>query len=180
MTKVNTSAVVLIPPENLWAPIQAIREKYDRNVRRWMPHITLLYPFRPEIEFKSLESDFKKVCKKCNSFEVKLENFNFFHHKKQSYTIWLEPKSDNQILNLQKEIQSLVPDCNDVSLFKKGFTPHLSVGQISGKEHLYKTLKKLTSHWSSIKFSVDSVFMIAREPHKNSVFKIKRIISLSK
>jgi hypothetical protein len=42
MSKVFTSAVVIIPPEELWIPIQKIRKKYDRQINRWMPHITLL------------------------------------------------------------------------------------------------------------------------------------------
>ncbi|MGA1195514.1 MAG: 2'-5' RNA ligase family protein, partial [Candidatus Latescibacterota bacterium] len=48
MEKVHQSAVVLSPPQSEWDQIQAIRKKYDRNVRRWMPHITLLYPFYPK------------------------------------------------------------------------------------------------------------------------------------
>ena len=44
--KTHTTAVVLIPPESVQPPIQAIRSVHDRNFLRWMPHITLLYPFR--------------------------------------------------------------------------------------------------------------------------------------
>ncbi|GAH05617.1 unnamed protein product, partial [marine sediment metagenome] len=46
MSKVYSSAVVIIPPREKWASIQEIRKIYDRNLTRWMPHITLLYPFR--------------------------------------------------------------------------------------------------------------------------------------
>lgn len=35
------SALVIIPPEEVWSQIQAIREKYDPNFRIWMPHINL-------------------------------------------------------------------------------------------------------------------------------------------
>jgi 2'-5' RNA ligase len=180
MSKVYTSAVVIIPPEKLWAPIQAIREKYDRNFHRWMPHITLLYPFRPENEFNSLESDFKEVCENLKSFKVNLDNFNYFHHKKQQYTLWLEPTPQKLINDLQKEIQSVTPDCNDVGLFKGGFNPHLSVGQITGKELLDKTLQNLEHHWKSLQIIVDKIFIIAREQRKNSTFQVKKIIQLLK
>ena len=43
----HESAIVLIPPQEVWEPIQAIRRVHDRQVRRWMPHVTLLYPFLP-------------------------------------------------------------------------------------------------------------------------------------
>ena len=105
MTKVYSSAVVIIPPENLWTPIQAIREKYDRNFHRWMPHITLLYPFRPENEFNSLESNFKAICGNLKPFEVILDKFSYFHHKKNIYTLWLKPIPQKLITDLQQEIQ---------------------------------------------------------------------------
>ena len=180
MTKVYTSAVVLIPPEDLWPPIQAIREKYDRNYCRWMPHITLIYPFRPEYEFNSLESNFKEICQNLKSFEVNLDNFYYFHHKKQHYTVWLKPTPQKLITNLQKEIQSIIPDCNDVSLFKGGFNPHLSVGQVTGKELLDKIFPNLEHQWKPIQFIIDRVFLIAREQNKNSNFQIKKKIPLSK
>ena len=179
MTKVYTSAVVLIPPENLWEPIQSIREKFDRNFRRWMPHITLLYPFRPEHEFDSLEADFREVCKNMKSFEVKLESFNYFKHKKQYYTLWLNPAPPKLISNLQKEIQSITPDCNDAGLFKGGYNPHLSVGQINGKELLDKTIQNLEFHWKPLQFIVDRIFIIAREKSRNSAFQVKKTIRFS-
>ena len=42
LSKVYSSAVVLIPPKENWASIQEIRKIYDRNIIRWMPHITML------------------------------------------------------------------------------------------------------------------------------------------
>ena len=39
-----TTALVVIPPAEVWLPIQALRAKYDAKVRRWMSHITLVYP----------------------------------------------------------------------------------------------------------------------------------------
>jgi len=180
MTKVYTSAVVLIPPEKLWAPIQTIREKYDRNFRRWMPHITLLYPFRPESEFDLLELDFKEVCKDLKPFTLNLDSFKYFKHSKQSFTIWLDPEPQQLVVILQKKIQSIVPECNDVSSFKEGFIPHLSLGQITGRDLLKVTLLDLRSHWKSLKFIVNRIFIIARNPSKNSFFQEKKIILFSK
>src|SRR5262249_27220192 len=50
----HTTAVVVIPPADAWPPIQALRERYDRQFRRWMPHITLLYPFRPRAAWPAI------------------------------------------------------------------------------------------------------------------------------
>jgi len=179
MTKVYTSAVVLIPPEKIWDPIQEVREKYDRNFHRWMPHITLLYPFRPVKEYSNLERDFKQICSYLSSFDIILEHFEYFHHRKNNYTIWLNPEPKIAILNLQKKIQRISPDCNDVSLHKGGFVPHLSLGQIKGKEKLLEIIKQLQSHWKPLKFKVKNLFFISRENYKYSKFHIKKVIPLA-
>jgi hypothetical protein len=55
--KTPNTAVVLIPPQELWEPIQAIRRVHDLHVERWMPHVTLLFPFAPAERFAQAEPD---------------------------------------------------------------------------------------------------------------------------
>jgi hypothetical protein len=50
--KTHQTAVAVVPPREVWGPIQAIREKHDRQFRRWSPHINLLYPFYPPERFE--------------------------------------------------------------------------------------------------------------------------------
>jgi hypothetical protein len=52
MKRVVQSALCIIPPEDLWEPIQHIRRERDKAFPRWMPHINLLYPFYPEAAFE--------------------------------------------------------------------------------------------------------------------------------
>ncbi len=178
MSKVYTSAVVIIPPEEKWAPIQEIREKYDRQINRWMPHITLLYPFRPEDEYPTLEKDFSNKCKSIKPFEIHLEQFNYFNHGKQRYTLWLNPEPVELVNNLQAIIIEIIPDCNDVNKYKHGFRPHLSVGQIQGKNNLLNIMKNLQDNWNEIHFLLNEIFFISREKSKTSKFEIKKRIQL--
>jgi 2'-5' RNA ligase len=179
MSKVYTSAVVIIPPENKWQPIQQIREKYDRNFNRWMPHITLLYPFLPKIEYPKIESQFSEKCKEFEPIECSLNKFRFFSHSHQNHTIWLDPEPSTSIINLQSEILKIAPYCNDVSNFKNGFKPHLSVGQIRGKKMLIEVIDNLQSSWKSLKFEVNKIFFISRENIKTSKFKIQKEINFN-
>jgi len=178
MNKVYTSAVVIIPPLEKWTSIQEIRKIYDRNIHRWMPHITLLYPFKPQSDFSKLESLFSRTCKEINAFEISFRKFNYFYHGKQKYTLWLDPEPRNMITFLQNKLLEIVPDCNDVNLQKNGFTPHLSVGQIIGKSNLESIMKILQDNWSLLTFKVYSIYLIARENQKLSEFKIKKEIYL--
>ncbi len=180
MSRVYTSAVVIIPPEEIGAPIQEIRKKYDRQINRWMPHITLLYPFRPETDYNMLSKSFSGICKSIEPFEITLGEFHYFNHGRQRYTLWLRPESVELIIKLQAKILEIVPDCNDVNKYKKGFNPHLSIGQISGKENHLLLIKKLQEKWFEIKFHLNQIFFISREKSKNSQFEIKKRIQLKR
>ena len=177
MNKVYTSAVVIIPPKELWEPIQKIRKLYDRQIGRWMPHINLIYPFRPLEFFDLLESKFSYVCENFKSFKIVFKDIKYFKHRHQNYSMWLSPVPEYNIKDLQVELVKIVPDCNDTNNFKNGFTPHLSIGQVKGEANLIATLKDLQDKWDKFEFLVDNICFISRENNKNSQFEVlKRII----
>jgi 2'-5' RNA ligase len=179
MSKVFTSAVVIIPPQELWPAIQEIRKIYDRQINRWMPHITLLYPFRPDSKFESLIDRFSEVCRNIKNFEIHLEKFQYFTHKKSNFTIWLAPNPKNLIIELQSYLLKIVPDCNDVNLYKNGFNPHLSVGQFKGNKYeLLETIGHLQQEWKQITFKLDRINFISRKSTRSSRFQIKKQIYL--
>lgn len=178
MTKIHTSAVVIIPPKENWEQIQEIRRQYDHQIKRWMPHITLIYPFRPESEFDILEQKFSTICKNIKPFKITLKSFKYFSYVNSNFTIWLNPEPKDLLINLQKKIRMIVPNCNDVNLYERGFIPHLSVGQIKGKNQLITILKRLEHEWEKIIFPVNEIYFIARENNRASQFLVKKIISL--
>jgi len=180
MKKVYTSAVVIIPPKEISSPIQEIRIKYDRQFNKWMPHITLLYPFRPEDEYNLIMEDYVKICKKIPSFRITLKKFKYFEHRKQNYTVWIEPEPSELIINFQNSLLKLDPECNDVNLHKLGFVPHLSVGQVFGKQQTLSLLEELNQNWIEVNFLLENICFIAREPQKHSRFEVKKQICLAR
>src|SRR5262245_25967963 len=104
MTHIKTphTAVVLIPPEALWPPIQAIRMEHDSHVHRWMPHVTLLFPFVPADLFAEAESKIEAACGKVAPFRIALARFEYFAGPK---TAWLEPEPADSVKRLQAELQ---------------------------------------------------------------------------
>ena len=179
MSKVFTSAVVIIPPEEKWAPIQKIRERYDRQINRWMPHITLLYPFKPAHLFNEIFHDFKKTCKKISSFSIILKEIKSFSHGKNSHTIWVSPEPVKLIKDLQEKLLKIAPDCDDVNKYMNGYTPHLSIGQLkSSKGDLTKIINLFQESWNPIIFVVKKIAFISREQGKQSRFQVKKEIFL--
>jgi len=171
---VYTSAVVIIPPKVHWGSIQTIRKIYDRQFYRWMPHITLLYPFRPKNQFYEFGQKFSDTCDQIKPFEITLNRIEYFFHGHQNYTMWLNPEPKELLIEPQTNLVKIVPACNDVNNYKNGYTPHLSIGQIKGKNKLHKTISELESKWKQLSFVLKEIYFISRENFKTSKFQIEK------
>jgi 2'-5' RNA ligase len=161
--KTVCAAAVVIPPGELWRPIQTLRARYDRHFARWMPHITLAFPFRPKEEFESLAPQLAEACAQIEPFEIELAEFRFFDHGRDSFTLWLGTEPATPLAALQAAVARVTPDCNDVALFAAGFTPHLSVGQARGEPIMSRLREKLQADWEPVRFQVSEFSLIWRE-----------------
>jgi 2'-5' RNA ligase len=173
------TAVVAIPPEATWPPIQAIREHYDRGFRRWMPHITLLYPFRPRSEFRAAAAQLATVGERLAPFGVTLAGLNFFRHGGESYTLWLRPEPQEALVGLQTALWKTFPDCDEVRRFESGFVPHLSVGQAKGDEQVAQLLAGWERDWRPIRFQLSAVSWIWRGDAPDDVFRVGQTVELA-
>jgi len=176
--KTHTTAVVLIPPEAVWEPIQAIRRAHDRQVRRWMPHVTLLYPFRPREAFDALGPALAAACRAVEPFEVTLSAFRHFSHGRRRFTLWLAPEPLEHMRQLQEALWRAVPDYDDVRRHRGGFTPHLSVGQVRGVQTLRELLASLEATWQPLVFRAAEVSLIWRGEPPDDVFRVDRTLPL--
>ncbi len=176
--KTHKTAVVLVPPESVWGPIQAIRRAHDRQVRRWMPHVTLLYPFRPREAFDSAAPALEAAAAGVEPFEVTLDEFRWFRHGRGRSTMWLAPEPADRLVGLQAVLQAAVPDCDDVARHRKGFVPHLSVGQAPGRAALEETVAALRAEWRPVRFRAEEVSLIYRGDPPEDVFRVARTCRL--
>jgi 2'-5' RNA ligase len=176
-TKTYKTAVVAIPPDHLWGPIQGLRKQHDRHYQRWMPHITLLYPFRPVGAFEQVAPLLTRVCRSVEPFEVQLIRFDLLIHSRRKATLYLIPEPARALKGLQKALLETVPDCDDVTRFAGGFTPHLSVGQFRSQEaDAYRA--KLQATWQPLAFTLAHVYLIWRNDPPDDVFRIGPVLSL--
>lgn len=176
--KTHKTAVVIIPPEKVWPQIQAIREKHDRQVRRWMPHVTLLYPFRPKEQFDGLAEQIAPVLEDIEPFEIELREFKFFRHRQESYTLWLSPEPRKALERMQTALLKVVPDCDDVVRISGKFLPHLSFGQVKGQQAMMELLGSLQATWQPISFKVERVSLIWRGDPPDDVFRVGKTLPL--
>jgi 2'-5' RNA ligase len=161
-SKTYWTAVVAIPPEAVWGPIQAIRQRHDRHVRRWMPHVNLLYPFyRPDC-FAEAVPRLAAACASITPNGLTLAQVRFFRHASGTATLWPAPEPAEPVVRLQAALQAACPDCDDQSRFPAGFTPHLSVGQAGSADEARRLIDGLQVTWQPIRFELSAIALIQR------------------
>lgn len=175
--KTHQTSVVAIPPCDVWEPIQTIRRQHDRQVHRWMPHVNLLYPFVPRAQFEQVLPDLIHACQQVAAFDVTLSTFRSFTHRAGRGTIWLAPEPHDAWLCLQTTLQDALPAFDEQSRFVHGFTPHLSVGQVSSGRDLRQLLNTLQATWQPLAFRLTQVALIWRQA--DTPFKVAHWIDLA-
>jgi 2'-5' RNA ligase len=168
--KVPFTAAVLIPPDDLWEPIQAIRRVHDPRVRRWMPHVTLLYPFVRYEHLDEVAELLRPACAAALPFDLTLTTFRWFTHGRMA-TIWLAPDPSDAIERLQWRLLEELPWCDDTARHPGGFTPHLSVGRWPACE-AKAAAAKLQVGWQPLRWRVDRLCLIARPPDDSAPFRV--------
>jgi 2'-5' RNA ligase len=176
--KTHTTAVVLIPPDAFWEPIQSIRQRHDRNVRRWMPHITLLYPFAPRSGFADAARLLAKACASVAPFSVTLARFGSFTHGRRGATLFLVPEPIEPLVELQTRLWETMPAYDDTRRHANGFTPHLSVGQARSGGEARTLLEALAADWEPIRFTTAAVSLIWRGEPPDDTFRVAQTLPL--
>ncbi len=175
--KVPYSAVVLVPPKEIWPPIQRIRREYDPQISRWMPHVTLLYPFVQEEYLKAAADKLRVGCEAVEPFRLTLRKFNHFEPPSGTATMYLEPEPPGKVEELHAELLSVLPWCDDTARFEAGYVPHLSVGTCRVEE-VEQIKTQLQQQWSPIQWDVNKVDLIARPAEVDGSFDVHESLPL--
>ena len=101
---------------------------------------------------------------KITPFVLTLAEFRFFQQPSRKATLWLAPEPKEDLVRLQASLQAACPDCDDLSRFAAGFTPHLSVGQAGSAEEAKRLRDAWQRTWEPIRFEVSAVALLRRGP----------------
>ena len=173
---VHRSALVIVPPERVWDPIQAIRAVHDPAHARWMPHINLVYGFIPEGLFAQAAALIAPLLRDLPPIRLRFSELRRFDHR-GSTTVWLAPICDppGALVNLQRTLAALFPACVEQAA-RGEFNPHLTVAKLSGSEsEIAARVAQWQAQWRPIECTIDALHLISRRD--DDPFAIRHTLS---
>ncbi|KAL7927311.1 hypothetical protein ACQKWADRAFT_276343 [Trichoderma austrokoningii] len=124
----HDTALCLIPPPHLWGPVNSLRSLNDEKFTKWLPHVTLVYPFvKPEALSDAAEAlSGLDLMPDGDDIFINLEEAGVFSHRRHS-TLFIRPKSGQE----QKRLSELRDRICRFLGWPKGreYQPHLTVAQ---------------------------------------------------
>lgn len=155
-------AAVLLPPRDTWPAFDAIRERYDPQIVRWMPHIPLLFPFRAPEDFEGCLPALARVCQGFGPLTLTLGEVRFTLRDSGRGTLWVACEPEAQVTELRACLAVEFPELSRKQGGSEPWVPLIVVGQTRTHLSAQRIAQELHADWSPLQVPISAVTLVGR------------------
>lgn len=144
-------AVAIVPPFEVWEPINTLRREHDKAVDRWDPHTNLFFPCAVYGDTRRLEEALARV----RPFRVRLERFYRTPGSKYLEVGYAETAS---LLALREVVRVALKLPVDAAAYE----PHMTVGQCD-QTRADALLAEMQAAWEPLEWDVVDVCLLHKD-----------------
>jgi 2'-5' RNA ligase len=148
--------------------IEEIRKKNNIDIKKYKPHISLVYTFEVKDQ-KALFEHIGNAIRNIVPFDLELEKLE---KSKKDYFLYLSPiKGKKEILSIHKQLSKGILSGFENKDMPK-YIPHMSLGIFKSKEEIDLAIKKLKKDGMNYKAWINSIQLLTLN-EDNSIKTIK-------
>lgn len=159
----SRGAVVLLPPRETWAALDEIREKHDAQIVRWMPHIPLVFPFKPPEDFGECLSGVGEVCAGFGPMSFTLSAIRSTRLPSGRGTLWVACEPEDELVALASALGARFPELSPKIIPKEPFVPHIVLGQCRTHLIVERLAGEYGEAWKPLPVVIPHVSLVGRE-----------------
>jgi 2''-5'' RNA ligase len=158
--------------ENMDA-INKIRDKYDPLASHVRPHITLVFPFNSELQYKELNEHLKNALSSINPFEVTLKGFtpvkSFGNH------LFLNiAEGGDKIIEIHKKLYTgILEPYMPQWLKEKNFLPHMTVGNMEDENEYKAAIDEVSNINDAFRTVVTKISVENIDANEDSIIEME-------
>lgn len=159
----SRGGLVLLPPQSTWPALDAIREKHDAQIVRWMPNIPLLFPFKAPEELEECLAAVTEVCAGFGPLQVTLSDVRFSQLESGKGLLFVACEPAEEIARLQAALAARFPEVSRKEAASEPYVPRIVVGQCRTHLVAQRLSLELRQEWQPIPVEIAAVTLVGRE-----------------
>jgi 2'-5' RNA ligase len=170
-------AIALTFPIEVVDELDSLREEYNRYVSYLIePHITLVYPFQPEVDIAIIKEKLEAVARRTKPFTLVLNGINYFEGGNNVAYVTIE--NMHPVRELHRSIvNSLSKSVKELPGYNfSEYIPHITIGEKIPEVILPIIKKKLANYRIHYECRIDYFSLFSED---NRVWSQKRVFKLS-
>ena len=154
--------------------IDNIREKYDPNVNKVAPHITLVFPFDSQLTKEELVEHLRNALKDAAPFNLTMGDILKVDVTSGKYLFLGVKEGTEEIKNIFNKLYKGILEGFKSDLLKKvEFMPHMTIGVFNDKESLNKAYEETKGLDKIFKGRIDKISVEIIKEDEDSIIEFE-------